>query len=688
MQTTNASTLFQTDTALAQGAARALKASRTASGTQYGSPIWLNSRYKDATGLADSGAAADAGSARVLSLRCRTAPSVEAAGRLPQNQVWTAESGGVVRVTDLETGKTSVLFRGHTAPVPAFDLVQIPISDGEGKPCGEREVVVTGSWDKSIKVWPVPSSLAPRRAAPGAAPQATRPRALLTHAQAATDFVKAVHCFRSGGLDLLLSAGSDKTVRCWNLSPLVSYVRALSEQQWRQICDVGVPEADMAAVPGLELVATLRDHTRPINCLASVPPPPPPHAPATDQTVLFSADSMGRIFELVLDLQPSTSTSSASASTSPPTSRGMLTIRRELRAHETAIYDLRVGWRDEEIEGLNRLPTSVEAAVDEFATPVYEAADGSFRRYVAEVWTCSGDKTARGFVLSIVPAAGAGAGTAASGNAKGAPVLGSRSSKAGPVLGFQPPLGAARTVTHVDFVKSLVPLAHAGARRDVQRLAAATSAKGMLPPAPQWMVTGSSDEMLRVFDLDAVGSAASGASSSTAGSGGFNGSTNSSARLTSPLSQLEGHWHEIDAMDVWFRPSCPASSSSSPASSTNDDGGKKEDATALPPIPQGRAGEWYVVSSGLDGSVRRWSLATLSNPPTPPPSGVENQPASASASASAAGVANGNADKSVRHLANPTAPRRAGAAKREQSQVKMTEEEERELAELLGSDDE
>ncbi|SPO38600.1 uncharacterized protein PSFLO_04078 [Pseudozyma flocculosa] len=552
MQATDASTLFQTDEALAQGAARASKASRTATGSEYGHPIWLGSRYKDSIGLAESGAGADAGSARVLSLRCRTVAASTAApgarqGPLPQSQAWTAESGGVVRLTDLETGKTAVIFRGHSAPVPTFDIVRVGGSTGGGRE-STREVLVTGSWDKSIKVWSIPSHGTTVESA--ATP--LRPKPILTQPQAATDFIKAVHCFRSQGRDFVLSAGSDKTVRCWHLTPLLEWTGALSEADWTRICTTGTSEGERATMPDIEVVAMLREHTRPINCLGSVPPPPRLDASAEadadaegGQTTLFSADSMGRIFEMVLNLPASLDNASATA-TASAASRGSLTIRRELRAHETAIYDLRAGWRDEEVEGLDSLPSAAAASSsqpgegegdDEFVTPIYEAPDGSFRRHVAEVWTCSGDKTARCFVLSPTVLRQSGRGQ----------VPGSRTSKAGAPLGSQPPLGPSRTIQHADFVKSLVSLGHAAARRRADVGSAADLALRVSPP-PNVLATGSADETLRLFALDTDATAAPDAAA------GIAPSTSSTAKPTVPIAAVEGHWHEIDAIDVWLRP--------------------------------------------------------------------------------------------------------------------------------------
>ncbi|KAG0239116.1 WD40-repeat-containing domain protein [Mortierella sp. GBAus27b] len=55
-----------------------------------------------------------------------------------------AESGHVARKLNLETGKTIKLFQGHTGPVTRVAVYRTHLG---------KERLVTGSWDKTIKVW-------------------------------------------------------------------------------------------------------------------------------------------------------------------------------------------------------------------------------------------------------------------------------------------------------------------------------------------------------------------------------------------------------------------------------------------------------------------------------------------------------------------------------------------------------
>ncbi|WVR03549.1 hypothetical protein IAU60_000541 [Kwoniella sp. DSM 27419] len=111
------------------------------------------------------------------------------------------------------------------------------------------------------------------------------------------------------------------------------------------------------------------------------------------------------------------------------------------------------------------------------------------------------------------------------------------------------------------------------------------------------VITGSEDEDIRLWDIDSLGDVSSG------GSG---------AKLAGVI---QGHCGEVSAIRAWYR----------------DEEGKRG---------------WWVVSAGLDCTVRRWSVADLRNPP--------------------------------KLDFEPEAPKQSGG---------MTEEEERELAELMSDED-
>lgn len=148
---------------------------------------------------------------------------------------------------------------------------------------------------------------------------------------------------------LLLSGGSDRAVRAWNLAPLVAWAAALDAAAWKAL---GVDAKVSAPVP--TLYAAVASHTRPVIALAALPPPPPDVAvmPGVPTHASFSADSMGRLLEIHWN-----------------DGRGV--VARELSGHETGIQAVVPVWR--------------------------ECDDG---RYTADVWTASSDQTVRRFPLS------------------------------------------------------------------------------------------------------------------------------------------------------------------------------------------------------------------------------------------------------------------------------------------------
>ncbi|PIL23862.1 transporter [Ganoderma sinense ZZ0214-1] len=150
---------------------------------------------------------------------------------------WVAENTTVVRKLDLETGNTLQLFKGHTAPVTSLAFVdRVPRS-------GKSDLLVTGSWDKTIKVWD------------------TETKQVLSSTDAHSDFVKALHVVHP--LGLLVSSGSDKVVRLWDLSSVGD----------------GQP---------LKSVGVLTEHTRPVEALET-------RVLSEKAAVLYTADTMGII---------------------------------------------------------------------------------------------------------------------------------------------------------------------------------------------------------------------------------------------------------------------------------------------------------------------------------------------------------------------------------------------------------
>lgn len=154
------------------------------------------------------------------------------------NIAWIAENTTVIRQLDLETGKTLQVYKGHTAPVTALAFCdKVPGSGGQ-------EILISGSWDKSIKLWDT----------------STR-QALSTTPNAHSDFVKSLLVFPS--LGLLVTGSSDKVVRFWDVSQPMSKMSMTS-------------------------LGSISSHTRPVECLDGCVNP-------DGTAVLYTGDTMGII---------------------------------------------------------------------------------------------------------------------------------------------------------------------------------------------------------------------------------------------------------------------------------------------------------------------------------------------------------------------------------------------------------
>ncbi|KAI0646914.1 WD40 repeat-like protein [Trametes meyenii] len=184
-----------------------------------------------------------------------------------ENVAWIAENTTVVRKLDLETGKTLQLFKGHIAPVTSLAFTDRQLGSGRA------DLLITGSWDKTIKVWDVET------------------KELVSSTPAHSDFVKALFVIPS--LQLLVSSGSDKIVRFWDLSTVAS----------------GQP---------LTSVGSLTDHTRPVESLDA-------RVTSKSTAVLYTADTMGVI--KIWDVKKDAGT--------PP--RWQSTLVEELKHHRTRV---------------------------------------------------------------------------------------------------------------------------------------------------------------------------------------------------------------------------------------------------------------------------------------------------------------------------------------------------------------
>jgi len=193
------------------------------------------------------------------------------------NYAWVAGSSHTAHKIDLQTEKTVQLYKGHSGPVTS--LVFYDKISGSG----DENLLITGSWDKTIKIWD------------------TDTKTMISSTLAHSDFVKTLLVMPS--LQLLVSASSDKSVRFWDLSS---------------------PHSPDGPTP----MGSISAHTRPVESLAAYldTSTSPPHL------VLFTADTMGviKVWDVVKD-----------STDGPPIWRS--TLRDDLGGHRTRINEIVYG---------------------------------------------------------------------------------------------------------------------------------------------------------------------------------------------------------------------------------------------------------------------------------------------------------------------------------------------------------
>ncbi|KAL5529300.1 hypothetical protein ACEPAG_5285 [Sanghuangporus baumii] len=230
---------FRTETSLAEAEARKQKAERT---KHLGAPLDLPAKPLDVI--------------------------------IRGNEIWIGQSDATIRRIDLESRSTLQVYKGHTAPVVSIALLEEPIASND-----TELLLISGSWDKTVKIWN------------------TKNRSIISSTEAHSDFVKCIASIPE--LKILITSGSDKVVRFWDMS-----------NPWSQ--------------RSLKNIGLVSAHSRPVQCIAA-------DVQSPTAATLYTADTMGiiKIWELKRSYGDS------------PNCRA--TQKEELTAHRTGINDMWFG---------------------------------------------------------------------------------------------------------------------------------------------------------------------------------------------------------------------------------------------------------------------------------------------------------------------------------------------------------
>jgi WD40 repeat protein len=191
----------------------------------------------------------------------------------------------------VQTGKARKVYKGHQGP-----CTSVAVLDRAGK----DEVLFTGSWDKTIRVW----NAEVRRIVQPQLRALTRLQTgdCISSTNAHTDFVKSLALIP--WLNILVSGGSDRQINLWDT---VSLATSPSNRSLRKF-------------------KTLKDHTRPVEALAVAEPG---HlGSAANEAIFYSADSMGVIRSWLVKREDDAVT---------------VTMKDLFEGHHTSVPDLLVG---------------------------------------------------------------------------------------------------------------------------------------------------------------------------------------------------------------------------------------------------------------------------------------------------------------------------------------------------------
>lgn len=391
-------------------------------------------------------------------------------------------------------------------------------------PKRNRKILFTGSWDKTIKVWD------------------TETQILLSTSVGHVDFIKSLHIIPS--LNILVSGSTDRDIRVWSFKDLIASV------DWNQV-DLKFQEAKKAPrelkttnlASEIDLHDSSEDAPNHLSTVAGLP--------STDRTKWPAALYGPMACVTILKSHTRPIDAIASFPTVSPTEEETFRDLKEGKSPHLLVSGDSMGTLKIWIIRPNSSQT-LEAVLDstswphktsindiQIGCPIQHDIDHPTK---AQLWTASADNSVLHSRLDLLPES---------------------DQRLVSIFRIEQPY----------FVRCLL------------NLPLCFSLFGSESVHPNWLITGSTDEDIRIYDLEQleencqINKKPSGNLASGPLGPGHHGDKFITPMISGAwLGCLKAHWHEVNCLAIWI------------------------DSDTRKP---------WLISSGLDGTLRRWSLEEL-----------------------------------------------------------------------------
>ncbi|KNZ44140.1 uncharacterized protein VP01_947g7 [Puccinia sorghi] len=459
----------------------------------------------------------------------------------------------------LQSGKVKATFRGHAGPVTSLALFTHAISTAR-----KRKILFTGSWDKTIKTWDIEVSIPNlsrsfKKKKLMIAWTGSQTQVLLSTSTGHVDFVKSIHIIPT--LGLLVSGSTDRDIRLWGFKQSIEFfnwaeIDAESQRRKRAKTEANraKTEAEIAAEDAIEDVPT------------GLPTFNSPSLSTRANWPAAMYDSMVCLGILKSHTRPIDSINSY------PTVCVTEEETYSARQNRTAPY-LLVSADSMGTLKVWLVPSNLQAAktvLDSTSWPhkttINDMQIGCDLRHeidhqtTAQLWTASADNSVLHSTLDLLP---------------------SSTQRLVNILRIEQPY----------FVRCLLHLPLLFAHSEHSESA-----------FPNWLITGSTDEDIRLYDLESIEDNTEHSATTTSPHHSLRKPEPSRLRTISQgwFGCLKAHWHEVNCLRIWI---------------------------------DSQSHQRWLVSAGLDGTLRKWELAYLLNrffvsqPANPPSlSGLASHP--------------------------------------------------------------